>query len=129
MLRADQRGGNFIDYHPIQDMTRHLHWPIYSISTHVSISIFILLIKQLFSKIQSPKYHARASKEIRSRRTYKSLVNIQTSLIKEWTAFPRGTRRIHLLHNTGEGINPFGKFCRRITFELCFDRKEQREKR
>lgn len=31
-------------------MTLFTHWPIYSISTHVSISIFILLIKQLFSK-------------------------------------------------------------------------------
>ena len=61
----------------------HLHWPIYSISTHVSIPIFILLTKQLFSKILSPKYHTRASKEIRSRRTYKSLINIQTSHVNK----------------------------------------------
>lgn len=61
----------------------HLHWPSYSISTHVSIPIFILLTKQLFSKILSPKYHARASKEIKASRTYKSLVNIQTSHVNK----------------------------------------------
>lgn len=88
IIIQDAKGGSEgWEFYILSSYTRHdslhLHWPIYSISTHVSISIFILLIKQLFSKILSPKFHARASKEIRSRRTYKSLVNIQTSRVNK----------------------------------------------
>ena len=83
MLRADQKGGNFTYYHPIQDMTLLAFTGLFIAFPPMFQSMFILLIKQLFSKILSPKYHARASKEIRSRRTYKSLVNIQTSRVNK----------------------------------------------
>lgn len=109
----------------------HLHWPVYSISPVVSISIFILLIKQLFSKILSPKFHARASKEIRSRRTYKSLNNIQTSRKKEGmgAAFAKAARRsIFAYINTGEGINPYGKAFAEGQHLSCFLDRKSREK-
>ena len=91
--------------------------------------VFLFCSQKLFSKILSPKYHTRESKEIRSRRTYKSLINIQTSHVnKGMNSVSQGHKMHSFCRITREGINPYGKFCRRITFELCFDRKEKREK-